>query len=275
MPPKIHIETTGHGPDLFLIHGWALNLGVWEFMVPELARVWRVTCVDLPGHGRSRETAMPETLGELTQLLAQAAPANAVWLGWSLGGMLGLRAALDFPARVRALVLVSSTPRFVTAGDWPGAMPPELLQEFMSELQRDYRDTVQRFLGLQVRGDEHARDTLRQLRNTLSAHGEPDANSLAAGLEILRNSDLREELARVAVPTLVITGEYDRLIPPAAGEALAANIHNARLRQFPKSAHAPFLSHPREFVAGLRDFLNSMTDRNQETRVSRWSSGHG
>lgn len=275
MALKIHIETTGHGPDLFLIHGWALNLGVWEFMVPELAREWRVTCVDLPGHGRNRGTVMPETLGELTQWVIRAAPANAVWLGWSLGGMLALRVALDFPAQVRALVLVSSTPRFVTAGDWPWAMSPELLQEFMSELQRDYRETVERFLGLQVRGDEHARDTLRQLRNTLSAHGEPDAKSLAAGLEILRNSDLRAELARVAVPTLVITGEYDRLVPPMAGEALAAKIRNARLLQFPKSAHAPFLSHPREFVAVLRDFLNSIRDGNAEIRVGRQSSGHG
>lgn len=275
MAPKIYIETTGQGPDLFLIHGWALHGGVWEKLVPELTRDWRVTCVDLPGHGRSRETAMPETLSQLARMLTHAAPKNAVWLGWSLGGMVALRAALDFPMRLRALVLVNSTPRFMTAPDWLCAMPLDLLQEFTAELTRDYRGTVQRFLGLQVCGGEHARDTLRQLRNTLSTHGEPDAQSLATGLEILRNSDLRAELTRVAMPTLVISGDHDRLTPPAAGETLAANIRNARLARFPKSAHAPFLPHPEEFAVTLRDFLNSMQERDEETRVSGQGSGHG
>lgn len=255
MSPTLHTETLGQGLDLFLVHGWALHGGVWDSLVPELARDWRVTRVDLPGHGRSRVVPMPATLSALAELVVHAAPQNAVWLGWSLGGLVAQQAALDFPQRVRALILTCSTPRFVTAPDWDCAMAPERLADFSRELARDYRGTVHRFLALQVQGSEHARTSLRQLNASLSACAAPDAQSMAAGLEILRNIDLRAAVPRLAQPTLVMTGEYDRVVPLAAGAWLAHAISGGRLFSVPKAAHAPFVSHPREFLAAVRDFL--------------------
>lgn len=259
MASALHTETNGRGPDLFLVHGWGLHSGVWDSLIPQLACDWRVTRVDLPGHGRNRNILVPATLKELAALVVGAAPENAVWLGWSLGGMLALRAALDFPERVCALVLVSTTPRFVAAKDWPCAMAPDLLEEFSIELAKDYRGTVQRFLALQARGGECARDMLRQLRATLYARGQPDTGGLAAGLEILRNSDLRHEVEQLTVPTLVMAGGHDCLTPPQAGVWLATEIHGARVLCFPEAAHAPFLSHPQEFVGALRDFLDDLS----------------
>ncbi len=255
---KLHAHTTGHGPDLVLIHGWALHSGVWNSLIAPLAQHFRVTCVDLPGHGYSRETPMPASLAQVARLVREAAPARAVWLGWSLGGLVCLRAALDFPAQLRALILVSSTPRFVTAADWPHAMPPTQLQQFARELRRDYRPTLQRFLALQVRGDAAARETLRTLRAAVSAGGEPQPVSLAAGLEILRNGDVRAELECIRLPTLVITGEYDRLAPPQAGKALAAAIRGAAWLDFAHAAHAPFLSQPLEFIAAVNQFMGKL-----------------
>lgn len=259
MTTKPHTQTTGRGPDLFLIHGWALHSGVWSGIVPELARNWRVTCVDLPGHGRSRELPMPATLSELAHWVVQAAPEKSVWLGWSLGSLVALRAALDFPERITALALVSATPRFVSAADWPCAMPPEQLMQFMSELETDYFGTLTRFLGLQVRGDEHARETLRQLHAALRTCEAPQAANLAAGLEILRATDLRTEVPRLALPALVMAGDYDRLTPPEAATWLAGVVHAARLVRLPKAAHAPFMSHTQEFLEALHNFLPRLT----------------
>ncbi|MDE2070547.1 MAG: pimeloyl-ACP methyl ester esterase BioH [Gammaproteobacteria bacterium] len=260
MSPTLHTETLGQGLDLFLVHGWALHGGIWDRLVPDLARDWRVTRVDLPGHGLSRAVPMPATLPALANLVVHAAPQIAVWLGWSLGGLVVLQAALDFPQRVRALILTNSTPRFMTAPDWGCAMAPERLAEFSSELARDHHGTVQRFLALQVQGSEHARVSLRQLSASLSACAEPDAQSLATGLEILRSGDLRAAVSRLARPTLVMTGAHDRLVPPAAGAWLANAIPDARLFGFPKAAHAPFLSHPEEFIVAVRDFLKPLHD---------------
>lgn len=252
------METEGQGPELLLLHGWGLHGGVWDTLMPKLTPHLRVTRLDLPGHGRSRHLPMPPSLTELTLQTMAAVPPGAVVLGWSLGGLVALEAALRMPQRMRGLVLANTTPRFITAEDWPEAMPPQQLQEFAAGLGQDYKDTLQRFLSLQVRGDESARASLRQLRDALFARGEPDTASLATGLAILEDSDLRNRLKDVSVPTLVLAGGYDRLTPPGAGEYLAGHIPGAQLEVLPKSAHAPFISHADAFVAALLGFVDDL-----------------
>lgn len=258
MSARLYMETQGRGPELVLLHGWGLHAGVWDTLIPKLVPHFRVTRVDLPGHGRSSGLPMPGDLSHIATQVSALAPKNAVWLGWSLGGLVALRAALDEPRPMRALVLANTTPRFVTAADWPHAMPPEQLQGFAAGLAQDYRETLLRFLSLQVRGDGRARAALRELREALFTHGEPDTASLAAGLALLEGSDLRDALSTIRLPTLVMTGAYDRLTPPAAGEHLAQSIPGARLHRFPKSAHAPFISHADEFTAALVDFTSGL-----------------
>jgi pimeloyl-[acyl-carrier protein] methyl ester esterase len=90
-------------------------------------------------------------------------------------------------------------------------MPGEVLAEFSRGLEQDYRRTVQTFLALQTRGDERAHDTLRLLRARLAAHGVPDRRGLTTGLNILRDTDLRDALPQITLPALVVAGEHDRL----------------------------------------------------------------
>jgi pimeloyl-[acyl-carrier protein] methyl ester esterase len=93
------------------------------------------------------------------------------------------------------------------------------------------------------------------LRGRLASHGEPDAAALAAGLGVLREADLRDALPRIALPSLVVAGEHDRLTPPEAGRALAASLPAARFRLVERSGHAPFLSHPAEVLGEVTGFL--------------------
>lgn len=257
-----YMYSAGVGPELVLLHGWALHGGVWETLLPKLTPHFRVTSVDLPGHGNSRGIPLSANLAEVAAGLVAAVPEQAIWLGWSFGGLVALRAALDAPRHLRALVLVNSTPRFVTAADWRCAMPPEQLKEFASGLGGDYRGTLQRFLSLQVRGDAAARETLRALRDSLFSRGEPKTADLAAGLDVLCRSDLRKELPRLRLPTLVLTGSHDRLTPPAASDALAKSIPQAELRTFPGAAHAPFLSHADDFTEALLSFARGLNQSN-------------
>jgi len=258
MQLKLHTDTTGTGPDLFLVHGWALHSGVWSQVLPELAQEYRVTCADLPGHGESRDMPMPATLSRLAEQLVEVAPENAVWLGWSLGGSACLQAALDFSSGLRALVLVSATPRFISSADWPHAVQMEYLQQLATGLEHDCRKTVQKFLALQVRGDMAARVTLRRLRNLALAHGTDYPVNLLTGLMLLRDSDLRAGLAHIRLPTLIMTGECDQLTPPEAGAALAHAIDGAQHLVISKTAHAPFLSTPAKFNAALKLFLRNL-----------------
>ena len=248
-----YVDIRGDGPDLVLLHGWALHGGMWGPWIDELARHARLHLVDLPGHGRSPWPAGVRDLAGLAAAVRPAVPDGAAVLGWSLGGMVALELARG--PRLAALVLVATTPRFVVDTDWEHGLSPELLAEFARGLASDHRATVQNFLALQTRGDERAHETLRQLRRSLDAHGPPDAAALEAGLAILGSADLRSALPRIAVPTLVIAGDHDRITPPGAGLELAARLPQARLAAIARSGHAPFLSHGPQVLAEVRGFL--------------------
>jgi len=250
-----HVEIRGCGPDLVLLHGWALHGGMWGPWLDDLAKQARLHVLDLPGHGRSGWPAGVRDLAGLARAVFPAVPRGAAVLGWSLGGMVALELARQHPRHLRALVLVATTPKFLAGPDWEHGLPPAVLDEFSQGLTGDYRRTVQNFLALQTRGDERALETLRALRGRLAAHGEPDREALAAGLRILREADLRDALPRVTLPALVVAGAHDRLTPPGAGRALATSLPGARFQLVERSGHAPFLSHPAEVLGEVTGFL--------------------
>lgn len=254
----LYIETFGEGVDVVMLHGWGMHSGILREAAERLGRECRVTLVDLPGHGRSGPPASEEAfeLGVIAEGLLEAVPEGAVWLGWSLGGMVAMAAAALAPERVGGVVLVGSSPRFTRDRGWAHALAPAVLEAFSNDLQHGYRATLTRFLALQTRGPDNAQASLRQLRGRLFEYGEPDHAALRGGLRILREADLRGSLARIDCPVLVLLGERDTLVPAAAGEALAAALPRGRLRMIPGAGHAPFLSHPGPFHEAVSAFLS-------------------
>lgn len=252
----LYVETVGSGPDIVLLHGWGMHAGVWEDVVEALADDYRVTVMDLPGYGYSRGLQTGHTLRDLSQAVATAAPPRAIWVGWSLGGLITQRLAIDVPERVARLVLVASSPCFVERPDWSHAMEPEILSQFGDNLTSDYRTALNRFLALEVHDSENAPQQLRLLRAIVFQHGDPDPGALADGLAILQTEDLRGELNKITCPTLLLMGRRDVLVPSSAGAAMTKLMPHARLHVFERAGHALFLSHLNEFVSQLRGFLN-------------------
>ncbi|MDD2914312.1 MAG: pimeloyl-ACP methyl ester esterase BioH [Gallionella sp.] len=263
----LHVDSYGSGAPLLLIHGWGMHGGMWGNVVKRLAEHCRVLAVDLPGHGFSVGRDLSRHSGDIgmnpdllmdrivDQLSAQFSEPLTV-CGWSLGGQIALRWAMRHSEQVERLVLVASTPRFVLRADWPCAMAAETLAEFAAALRQNYALTLRRFLALQVRGSEHERELLATLRDALSSRGEPDLAALQSGLDILRDCDLRHALPDIRQAALVICGERDTLTPPQASHYLAEQMPNARLATIGGAAHAPFLSHPDEFMKHVTSFLH-------------------
>ncbi|MDH3561532.1 MAG: pimeloyl-ACP methyl ester esterase BioH [Gammaproteobacteria bacterium] len=254
---KLFTQTSGEGPDLVLVHGWGLHAGIWDPLVPLLEPCFRVTRVDLPGHGRSAWRGQADLDATADAVLA-VAPSAAAWLGWSLGGLVAAQAALAAPDRVRQLVLLASTPSFVRRPGWQSAMLPALLDTFAADLEADYSGTLNRFLSLQVRGSEDGSAVLRTLRAKLLEHGEPALSALRAYLAVLRSTDLRDRLSTFRCPVLLLMGERDTLVPAAAGRQAAQLIPGARLQVIADAGHAPFLVHPRAVATALQGFLQPL-----------------
>lgn len=243
-------QTTGTGNvDLVLLHGWGLNAEVWHCIQEELASQFRLHLVDLPGFGRSHGFgAMP--LDEMAKAVLERAPQKAIWLGWSLGGLVASQIALTHPERVQALVTVASSPCFAARDEWPG-IKPEVLAGFQQQLSEDFKRTVERFLALQTMGTETARQDARMLKNAVLALPMPDVEVLNGGLEILKTVDLREPLAGLSVPHLRIYGYLDGLVPRKVVPMLDELWPQSESLVIAKAAHAPFVSHPAAFCAAL------------------------
>jgi len=255
----LHYQISGRGRDLVLLHGWGLNLRVFDQLAGLLARHYRVIAIDLPGHGGSDwdDTArspaahswrVHETLSPLTERYAL--------MGWSLGGQYALDLAAAMPAGIERLVLVSTTPRFLATPGWPYGTAPALLEKLAARIEAGDAAALDDFLRLQVRGNSPrtAARVLRALRSALKK-GAAQPAALAHGLERLREADLRPALPLVRMPTLVIAGGHDRIVRPGASRALAA-LADASYVEYPDASHAPFLSHPRGVAEAVRDFLD-------------------
>jgi pimeloyl-[acyl-carrier protein] methyl ester esterase len=251
---SLYVETLGQGPGLVLLHGWGMHGGVWEPVVDALAESHCLYIVDLPGLGFS-PTITPYTLESLVKAVSQTVPARTAVCGWSLGGQVALKWALDNPGQVERLILVGTTPRFVSGDDWPFGIEAEVLQQFADQVRDDYRGALSRFLSLQAHGGDTPKKTIRRLRESFFRREVPAAGVLQSGLELLLDTDLRPELSKLAVPALVLHGDYDMLVPVAAGRWLAQQLPSARAEIREGASHAPFLSHPAWFVEKMRSFL--------------------
>lgn len=237
---------------LVLLHGWGLNAEVWRGIIPELSAQFTLHLVDLPGYGRSQaEGAL--TLSEMAQRVLMQAPEHAIWLGWSLGGLVATEVALRAPERVLGLCTVASSPCFAAKDGWPG-IKPEVLSGFQQQLSDDFQRTVERFLALQTLGTESARRDARALKAVVLEQPMPSVDVLNGGLEILKSVDLRAELANITTPALRIYGRLDGLVPRKVASLLEPLWPGSSVLLIDKAAHAPFISHPDLFCQALHDF---------------------
>lgn len=242
-------------PVLALLHGWGMNARVFDALAEHLADDFELRALHLPGHG-GRAALPHNTLQSWADDLAQQLPHHSTLLGWSLGGQVAMRAALDHPHTISRLILLASTPAFVATVDWEAGMAPDDLEAFGTALIADQAATLLRFLSLQTRGMPEQKTVLHTLRQAFLSVPPAEAGALAGGLDMLRHTDLRVVVSQLSQPTLVLHGALDTLTPPAAGAWLAATLPNARHVVLPRAAHAPHVSHSVEVAAAIRDFLH-------------------
>ncbi len=259
-PGKMHIETVGSGPHLALIHGWGMNGSVWQPIIKKLSKNFTLHIVDLPGMGFS-QIISPYHLYSIAEKVAEILPNNTLMVGWSLGGQVAMRIALDQPEVVSKLILVSSTPCFVNVNalsaqkHWQFGVEAATFEKFSKSVAIDYQKTMMQFLSLQCMGSKFSTFTLRALRSKFAERPAPTQQLLQDALAILLNTDLRQEIPNLQQPTLIIHGDKDALAPVQAANWLRQHLPNGLLRVISGASHAPFLSHTDAFLDALEEFL--------------------
>ena len=253
---KLYCETTGSGPDIVLLHGWGMNAAVWSGICGVLAAHYRVTLIELPGHGASEYKVGECSLEAWAEAVLDAAPKKATWIGWSLGGAIAQWVALNRPERLDKLVVVTGTPRFVATDGWHG-MDRAVYDSFSAALADDHNQALGQFLSLQVQGGSDAKKALRQLRQEINVRPEPNPAALKNGLELLKTIDLRGALGDMSCPSLWLFGQRDTLVSAKVADRVQEILPSAEVCVIPRCAHAPFLSHREETLERLEHFIGS------------------
>ena len=250
---KVCVETLGEGPDLVLLHGWAMHSGIWSSVLSQLAQYFRLHLVDLPGHGVSPTPWIhgPDYLKNMSEMIMDSLPEYSIICGWSLGGQIAMKLALDIPERINKLILVSTTPSFIQHEDWIWAMEEAALKLFIKNLKQDYTSTLNRFFSLQISGDTNTISLLRQLRKSVFREGVPDHDGLHIGMQILLTTDLRRRIGNISQPVILLHGEHDVIVHPNAARWLHENLQDSQLIMLPDCGHMPFLSHKNEFLSSI------------------------
>jgi len=178
-------------------------------------------------------------------------PEHSIICGWSLGGQIAIKLALDIPEKINKLILVSTTPSFVQHEDWIWAMEETTLELFIRNLKQDYVSTLNRFFTLQISGDIDTISLLRHLRKSIIREGIPDQNGLQIGMQILLTTDLRRSIKNINQPVTLLHGERDVIVHPNAAKWLHENLQDSKLIMLPDCGHIPFLSHTDQFLSSI------------------------
>jgi 3-oxoadipate enol-lactonase len=246
----------GSGPPLVLLHGLGDDHRAWRRTLPDLILNRRVILYDLRGHGGTSLGSPAGTLRQLGEDLARLLDAlqieRALIVGFSLGGTIAMRIALDHPELVAGLVLVATSSRVnrVTA-DWYAqrvAMVDAADPGLRATLDRDTEDVYRQS------PDELAGGLTIRRQSTSDPRGYGNA---CRALAALNAQPLDPELPRITAPTLIVASDLDQLCPPRASEIMAAGIPGSRLEVIKGAGHPIPVERPAELARLILDFAAS------------------
>jgi len=244
---RLRFRDEGRGPAVLLVHGWTLDLEMWDPQVSALRDKFRLLRLDRRGYGLSEGIPAPQRDSEdLAALCGYLGLTRVALLGMSQGARAVLDLACSAPEQVDAVILDG---------------PPPLEGDAEPDLPLDRYATLVRTHGIEAFRSEWARDALMQLRTQ-----SPEARALLAAMiarypgNDLRHRAPRAEPASISLesltaPTLILSGAHDTAIRRRAARQLAARLSDAELVVIPGTGHLPNLDSPDAYSQLCRQFL--------------------
>ncbi len=213
--------------DLLFIHGFGASPKIWDLQIKEFSRDFNVI-TDI-------EDFDP---GKLT-----------IVVGWSMGALKAIDLYFKYPENVKGLVLVSAFPKFLRSLDYTQGLPPVMLRNLEKKIDDNLESGLKFFYEL-LFPDKNMHNLMREIKT-------PNREETFADIEKLKVVDIREKLKDIAVPTLMIHGSFDPIVPVESAEYMADNIPNSELQIFEGVGHVPFLERTKYFNSLLKTFIKA------------------
>ena len=263
-PVIVHYTDQGAGRPVVLIHGWPLSGRSWEGQVAALVEAGhRVVTYDRRGFGQSSQPAggydYDTFTADLASLLEQLDLREVTLVGFSMGGGEVARyIGTHGTDRIAKAVFAAAVPPYLakTADNPEGALDDATAQSFIDAVRGDRYAFLEEFTKnfFAADGQQTVSEPLRHAMWIIGAGASPKGTEEC--IRAFTYTDFREDLTRVDVPTLVIHGDSDAIVPfEASGERTAQSVPGAELVVVPGGPHGVNASHPQEFNRALLEFL--------------------
>lgn len=255
-----NVRIIGEGKQtLVFAHGFGCDQYVWNHIAPAFEGQYRVVLFDYVGSGKSDKskysTERYSTLHGYKQDLFDLCDAldlrNVVFVGHSVSSMIGMLASIERPELMTKLIMIAPSPYYMNEGDYRGGFEPADIDELLDMMEVNYKEWAKYLAPVVMQNDD--RPTLTDdFENVLCSNDPVIARQFA---EVTFKSDMRKELGRVKVPTLILQTQFDAIAPVEVGRYVNAEIDNSRLVLMEAKGHNPHLSDAEETIAHIQAYL--------------------
>ena len=252
------VSWTSDGPEdapvVVLSSSLGATRGMWDAQVPALAERYRVISYDTRGHGESPSPdgawSLDDLVDDVVALLDEVGAARAHVVGLSLGGMTAMRLAAREPARVHRLAVLCTSAK----------VDPDAYRQRAAAARSDGTATLAPTVVSRWVTPDFAAAHPHEVARLEAMVAGADDEGYARCCEVLASLDLREDLGRIAAPTLVVSGAEDVALPPDHQRAIADGIRGAELQSFSPAAHLANVEQPLQVTGALLGHFDAAGD---------------
>jgi len=242
---------------LILISGWAHTAAELEDLrkrIKNAGKVIAVSTADL-WNGTHDKATIPSPYAEGLKKMLNELGGRAFVAGWSLGGIIAIETALNWPELFKGLILISSTPKFCVGKCWSTGTPAGSIRAMLKGLKQNPRAVFKTFFETATAFSREAEDTLKARIESADAM---NPRELIYGLEYLRDADFSGSAQNLSLPTLIIHGQRDLIINIEAARRLNSLLALSSLRVYDDYGHGLPSQNPQQVADDIMSFIESI-----------------
>lgn len=260
-----NVHVFGQGPvTLVFAHGYGCDQNMWRYVEPAFRERCRTVLFDLVGCGKSdlaaydtgKYASLEGYAQDIADIVEEFGEGTVIFVGHSVSAMAGVLAANQRPGLIQAHVMIGPSPCYINDGDYHGGFSQEDIDALLDTLESNYLGWSSAMAPAIMGAPEHPEYGI-ELTNSF-CQTDPEIAKRFARVTFL--SDLREDVARLQEPALIVQSSDDFIAPMEVGEYLRETLAQGHLAVVQNTGHCPHLSEPDACVAVMNDFIRQHVD---------------
>lgn len=255
-----NVRITGQGETAIIFgHGFGCDQLVWKEVIDEFKDDYKVITYDYVGSGQSDKTAYSEERysslygykQDLLEICDSLEDDNFIFVGHSVSSMIGMLASIERPELFSRLVMIGPSPYYMNEPGYKGGFDKTDINELLDMMEVNYKEWA-KYLAPVVMSNEDRPELAENFEQLLCSNDPKIARQFA---EVTFTSDMRSELGKLRVPTLILQTQFDAIAPLEVGQYVHDHIEGSRLLVMKALGHNPHISDAGETAAVIKAYL--------------------